>query len=197
MSHFVVFEGFRSGRYYLNDPANGHRSVSEEEFGRSFTGVVLIPEPGPGFRTGGRQPGVIRMVWQWLRPAKVSLAFAAVCGLLLTFPGLALPVLLSVLVDHVLHGEQATSWGPVLVSAALAAAGLTYLLNFLQQRCLRLLSIRLSIVHADRFLQHLLRLPAQYFAYRFAGDLSERVQLVDKVAISASTHLPVLLSNSS
>ena len=188
LSHFVVLEGFGRGRYYLNDPANGRRSVSEEEFGRSFTGIVLTAERGPAFEPGGARPGVVRLVWRWLRPVKSSLLFAAACGLLLALPGLALPVLLGVLVDHVLQGEQA-AWGAVLVAAAFAAAVSTYLLSYLQQRCLRFLSIRLSIVHADRFLRHLLRLPAQYFTRRFAGDLSERVQLVDKVATTASTHV--------
>ena len=194
LDHFVVLEGASRGRYHINDPANGRRSVTAEEFDRSFTGVVLLAERGPEFRPGGARPGgarpgIVRMLREWLRPVKAPLAFAAACGLLLAIPGLALPVLLGVMVDHVLGGGQAASWGPVLVAAAGAAAALTYLLVFLQQRCLRKLSIRLSVVHGDRFMQHLLRLPVQYFAHRFAGDLSQRVQLVDKVATTASTQL--------
>ena len=181
-NHFVVLEGFSRGRYYLNDPANGHRTVSEEEFDRAFTGVVLTLERGPNFQLGGGRVGVVRPLWQWLRTVKVPLLFAALCGLLLALPGLALPVLLSVFVDHVLGSSQAASWGAPLVAAAGAAAVAIYLLTYLQQRCLRKINIRLAVVHADRFLRHLLRLPVQYFSHRFAGDLTARVQLVDKVA---------------
>ena len=184
--HFVVFEGFSRGRYHLNDPANGHRTVTEEEFDRAFTGVVLLFERGPAFQPDGRRPGVVGPLWQWLRTVKMPLLFAALCGLLMALPGLALPILLSVFVDHVLGHPQAASWGPILIAGVVAAAGATYLLTYLQQRCLHRINIRLSVVHADRFLRHLFRLPVDYFTHRFTGDLTERVQLVDKVAATGS-----------
>ena len=187
-NHFVVLEGFGRGRYYLNDPANGRRAVGEETFSQGFTGIVLLLEPGPEFRSGGDRPGVMRRLWPWLRDVKGPLAFVAGYGLLLALPGLALPILLSVFVDHVLGGPQ-TSWGVFLVAASVAAGGLAYLLIWLQQRALRRLAIRLSVVHAERFLLRLFRLPVQYFAHRYAGDLTSRVQLIDEVAGVSSGQL--------
>ncbi len=186
-NHFVVLEGFRRDRYCLNDPANGRRTVSAEEFSRAFTGVVLVLEPGPGFQPGGTRPGIVRKLWPWLREVKVPLAFAAACGLLLAVPGLALPVLLSVFVDRVL-GAQQTEWGGLLVAAAVAAGALAYLLAWLQQRCLNRLAVRLSVVHAQQFVARLFRLPVEFFAHRFAGDLTVRSQLVDFVANGSSTY---------
>lgn len=185
-NHFVVLEGFSRGRYHLNDPANGHRSVTEEEFDRAFTGVVLLFEREPSFQPDGRRPGVVKPLWQWLRTVKVPLLFATLCGLLMALPGLALPILLSLFVDHVLGRPQAASWGAILIAAAVVAGGVAYLLTYLQQRCLRKINIRLSVVHADRFLRHLFRLPVDYFTHRFTGDLTDRVQLVDKVSATGS-----------
>ncbi len=51
-NHFVVVEGFGKNKVFLNDPASGHRIVTDEEFEQSFTGVVLVMEPGPEFREG-------------------------------------------------------------------------------------------------------------------------------------------------
>ena len=184
-NHFLVLEGCGADRFHLNDPANGRRSVSAEEFDRKFTGVVLVLEPGPDFQPGGARPGVIRQVWPWLRDVKAPLSFATACGLLMVVPGLALPLLLSLFVDLVLGGGEA-DWS-FLPLAAAAAAGFLYLLAWLQQRCLRRLAVRLSVVQANRLLSHLFRLPIRYFAHRFAGDLAARVQLVDVVATVGST----------
>ena len=183
--HFVVLEGIRPGRYYLNDPANGRRVVGEEDFSRSFTGVVLLFERGPEFRPGGSKPGILRLLWPWLRDTKQTLAFVALCGLMLPVPGLVLPALLSVFIDQVLVGS-ASSLGLALVGGAALAGATIYLLVWLQQRSLRLLAVRLSIVRSEHFISRLFRLPTQYFAHRFAGDVSSRAQLIDRVAASSS-----------
>lgn len=184
-NHFVVLEGFGPKVYHLNDPANGRRTVSEDAFDQAFTGVVMVMQPGPDFQRGGSRPGIVRQLWPWLRDVKGPLAFASLCGLLLALPGLILPVLLSVFVDHVL-GRQAGAWGVYVAAMAVVAAGLTYALTWLQQQSLQRVAIRLSVVHAERVLSRLFRLPAQFFAHRFAGDLMLRVQLIDEVAANAS-----------
>lgn len=183
--HFVVLEGIGPGRYYLNDPANGRRVVDEEDFSRSFTGIAITFQPGPDFRAVGSKPGVLKQLWPWLRNTKQALAFLALCGLMMSVPGLALPALLSVFVDRVLIGSAA-SLGLALVAGAALAGATTYLLVWLQQRSLRLLAVRLSVVQSDYFMARMLRLPTQYFAHRFAGDVSSRMQLIDKVADSSS-----------
>ncbi len=187
-NHFVVLEGIEQERYYLNDPANGRRTVNAETFDRAYTGVVLTAKPGEKFRPGGSPPGVLRELWPWFREVKSPLAFVAACGLLLALPGLALPVLLSLFVDYVLV-ESERSWGAAVVAAAVVAGALLYLLTWLQQRALRKLGIRLSVVHAERMLSRLFRLPVEYFAHRYAGDLTSRIQLIGDVASGSSRQL--------
>ena len=187
-NHFVVLEGIGQGRYYVNDPANGRRTVSAETFDRAYTGVVLTAKPGEKFRPGGSPPGVLRELWPWLREVKSPLAFVAACGLLLALPGLALPVLLSLFVDYVLV-ESERSWGAAVVAAAVVAGALLYLLTWLQQCALRKLGIRLSVVHAERMLSRLFSLPVEFFAHRYAGDLTSRIQLIGDVASGSSRQL--------
>ena len=49
-NHFVVLEGFVKDKVFINDPASGPRTISEEEFDMAFTGVVLTFEPGTEFQ---------------------------------------------------------------------------------------------------------------------------------------------------
>src|SRR5262245_25387410 len=45
-SHFVVLEGFKGNRVFLNDPAQGPHVVSLEELDGAFSGIVLTFRPG-------------------------------------------------------------------------------------------------------------------------------------------------------
>ena len=53
-NHFLVLEGFRGDRVALNDPALG-RTVTRDQFDRSYTGIVLTMEPNAEF--ANRWPG--------------------------------------------------------------------------------------------------------------------------------------------
>ena len=186
-NHFVVLEGFDKGRFLINDPGNGHRTISEEEFDHAFTGVTLTFEPGRHFQPGGIQPGLLYRILPWLRDVKGPLAFAMGCGLLLALPALLLPFLMSLFVDFVLSGRE-PAWGGVLTGGLLAAGGLLYLLTWLKERCLRRLSVRLSVDHAERFMARLFRLPMRFFSHRLSGDLTSRIQLLDSIADVATRH---------
>ena len=185
-NHFLVLEGFRGSDYLVNDPANGHRVIEDEEFDEGFTGVALSFRRGPEFRTGGARPGVLLRLWPWLREVTGPLAFALLCGLLLSIPALVLPLLLSLFVDDVLGGEE-PPWGTAIIAGVAASGLVVYLLTWLRQRCLRLLAVRLSVDHADRFIRRLFRLEMGFFTQRLSGDLASRVQLIDQIAVVATT----------
>ncbi len=91
-NHFVVVEGFRGGRVYLNDPAHGPRVVSDQEFDESFTGVVLVFEQGPEFQRGGAPPSVLRALRQPPAGPRIALAYAVLATLALVLPGLVMPM---------------------------------------------------------------------------------------------------------
>jgi NHLM bacteriocin system ABC transporter peptidase/ATP-binding protein len=180
-NHFLVVEGFSQDRVYLNDPATGPRSVSLEEFSHAYTGVVLVMEPGPEFKKGGRKDSVIEALWQRLRGSIGVLSYCMLAGLLLVIPGLAMPTFSQVFVDSILIERRAEWLRPLIIGMVITAA-VTGLLTLLQLQFLRRMKIKLSIGMSSQFLWHILRLPVSFYDQRFAGEISSRVNLNDSLA---------------
>jgi ATP-binding cassette subfamily C protein len=180
-SHFVVVEGYRAGRVYLNDPAWGPRTMPIEDFDRCYTGVVMTFQPGPEFRRGGTKRSVGRGVRTRLKGSSGPLAAATCAALLLVAPGLAIPALMGAFVDTVLV-EGLGDWGRPLVLGMGLAAAARGVLGAFQLRILRRLQNRLAVAETSRFMWHLLRLPASYYAQRAPGEVSSRLALNDQVA---------------
>ncbi|MEO6827365.1 MAG: NHLP family bacteriocin export ABC transporter peptidase/permease/ATPase subunit [Microbacteriaceae bacterium] len=194
-NHFVVVEGYAPGRWFLNDPAHGSRTVTDEEFDRSFTGVVLRLEPGPDFRRKGRPPAVLTSLAGRLRHSLGGLLFAVLAGLGLVIPGLAAAVLTKAFVDQVLVADQPGAIWPILGLLAGAAAAII-VLTVLRQQCLLRLETKLSVHSSGAFLWHILRLPVSFYAQRSAGELSGRVSRNDRVAVLLSSDVAAALIDS-
>ncbi|MBF0423880.1 MAG: hypothetical protein HQL73_12915, partial [Magnetococcales bacterium] len=100
-NHFLVFEGILKGTVHLNDPASGPRTVSLEELGEGFTGVVLALEPGPEFQRLGRSPSLWRALAGHLQNSLEAVGFVMLASLLLVIPSVLVPVFFKVFVDDI------------------------------------------------------------------------------------------------
>jgi ATP-binding cassette, subfamily C, bacterial len=180
-NHFLVVERFLKDSVDLNDPASGRRRVSAEEFEKSYTGVVLVMEPGSAFQPGGKKPGILPGLIGRLNYSRRAIAFCLIAGLLLTLPRLAVPAFSQVFVDEILLKNR-QEWLRPLVLGMLMTALLQGLLARLRLTYLRRLLIKLSVIMSGQFLWHTLRLPAEFYAQRYAGEISSRAELNDKVA---------------
>lgn len=187
-NHFLVVEGFGRDKVYLNDPATGRRTVPQEEFDQSFTGVVLTFEPGPTFSRGGRRRSLIAALGQRLRGATAGLAFVVLASLALVVPGLVLPSLISAFIDTYLVRGVSESLVPIL-GAMGASALLMAALTWLQQAALIKLDGRLALSGAGRFFWHVLRLPIAFYTQRYGGEIGARVAINDSIAQLLSARL--------
>jgi NHLM bacteriocin system ABC transporter peptidase/ATP-binding protein len=180
-NHFLVVEGFERGRVYLNDPASGPTSVTQEEFDLAFTGVVLSFKPTEAYKPSGRRPSMLAMLRRRLDGSRDALVFIALAGICLLLPGLVVPVFGMVFVDEVLVGGQ-SSLLPALLLAMAITAGLRAALTYLQRSALLKLVSRLGVKMSSGFLWHALRLPVGFYLARSPGDLADRVHANDSVA---------------
>ncbi|AOX02014.1 NHLP family bacteriocin export ABC transporter peptidase/permease/ATPase [Moorena producens PAL-8-15-08-1] len=180
-NHFLVVEGLSKHWVFLNDPATGPRRISWEEFDEGFTGVVLVIEPGPDFNKGGRKPSVILGLIDRLQGSVGAILYCILAGFLLVLPGLAIPVFSQVFVDEILV-ENRTEWLRPLILGMIITTVFQGILTLLRLRYLRKLSIKLAVGMSTRFLWHILRLPVRFYAQRYAGEISNRASLNNKVA---------------
>jgi NHLM bacteriocin system ABC transporter peptidase/ATP-binding protein len=187
-NHFVVLEGFRGEKVYLNDPAQGPRVISMEELDASFSGVVLTFAKGPDFKPGGEKPSLAGALRRRLIGSEAALSFVLLCGLFLVVPGLVIPTFSRIFVDEFLVAGRATIVKPLLVGMAVTLV-LQGFLTWLQQHFLLRLETKLALQTSSNFFNHILRLPVGYFAQRFAGEIGSRVAINDKVASVVSGKL--------
>lgn len=192
LNHFVVVEGFNSKRWYLNDPAEGPRTVTYEEFDRSLSGVALTFDKGPSFKEGGHKPSLINSLKRRATGMGTALTYAILTGLLLTFIGLVIPSFAKIYVDHYLMARE-EDWLKALLWVMLLTIFLNMAVTWLQQNILLKLNFKLALNSSSTFFGHLLRLPVDFFLQRYSGEIQSRVALNDRVASLLSGQLSVTM----
>ena len=180
-NHFLVFEGFRRDRVALNDPALGPRTVSLEEFDRSYTGIVLTMEPGPQFQRGGRAPSVWPVVVRRMTSEPMGALFILIAGLLLILPQLVMPVFAQIYLDEVIGNSMGQWLKPMLWAMALTI-GLQVALQHLQLVGTRSLEKRLTRRFAIGFEHQILALPERFYSQRHASDIAGRMSINASIA---------------
>lgn len=174
-NHFVVFEGFKKGFAYINDPAVGRRKLALEELDEGFTGIVLTFKVTENFKKEKKVNTAWSLIFGRLRGQYGVLFKLFYVGLLLVFPGLVLPVLSQVFIDDVLVGGY-TDWITKILVFMGFLVSLKAGLHFYRDLVLQKLRSKMALTSGMSFLAHMLRLPMSFFDQRYAGDLVNRMQ---------------------
>ncbi|MEO5356886.1 MAG: NHLP family bacteriocin export ABC transporter peptidase/permease/ATPase subunit [Nitrospirae bacterium YQR-1] len=193
-NHFVVLEGFKKDTVFINDPGSGPRRLTTEEFDGSFTGVILIFEKGPDFKKGGEKSNLLRTLAGRLKGSETALAYVVITSLFLIVPGIIIPVFSRIFIDDILLRGIKTWIYPLLWSMG-AVALINFLLTWLQQYYLVKLETKFAVTSSSKFLWHVLRLPIEFFTQRYAGDISSRVSINDRISTLLSGTLATNIIN--
>src|SRR5205823_2836697 len=128
-----------------------------------------------------------------LRRVSGALVVAGFASLLLAVVGLVQPAFILAMVDALGTGAAAVPWPYFALMAA--AVVVTAALTAVQQVHLARMQVVLSTLGHARFLRHLLRLPAGFFAQRSQADLTRRLQSNGQIAEILSRDVVAVLIN--
>ncbi len=174
-SHFVVFEGVKHGHFYINDPAQGRRVLTREEFDGSFTGIVLEFSKQPSFQVSPNEHTLYRFAKERLKGQGKTLLALLFLGIVLIAPGVLVPLFSQVFLDEIIV-KGTTGWMKWLLLFMLITMLFQGYFTYIRQKITLLLKSKLSLLSSDRMLAHMYRLPMIFFEQRMSGDLIQRIQ---------------------
>ena len=180
-NHFVVLEGIKGDKVFLNDPAMGRRTVKWDEFRTSYTGVALRVVPNENFKPEGHRYNIFKAVAEKLSRDKWAVLFIALLNLGMIIPGLASPVFSQIFLDDILTKKH-PDWMFNFCLAMTLSFVISGVMTWLQAVILTRWQQKLTLADSSKFFWHLLRLPMQFFNQRFAGEVAGRVSYNESIA---------------
>ena len=155
-NHFVVLEGIKNGKAYLNDPAMGRRTVPLEEFRTSYTGVSLYIEPGEDFVKAGHRYNVFKDLGKKLMEDHWAALFILILEFCAIIPGLAGPVMSQIFLDEILTRKH-LNWMTSFCMAMTASFILSGIMTWLRAVVLTQWQRKLTLADSSSYFWHLLK----------------------------------------
>ena len=193
-NHFVVLNGFRNGKVYINDPARGKITLSEEAFDEGFTGVFLMFEPGAAFVPSGSRKSTLEFAKKRLTGTKRLVVFMMLLSVIAAVFGLINPAMSRVFIDRLLTGQNPEWVMPFLIILSVLAV-IQLAVSWIQAIYSLRIQGKLAVVGNMTFMWKLLRLPMDFFSQRMNGDLLQRQNTNATIAGSLVNTLAPLLLN--
>ena len=188
-NHFIVLDGFKGSKVYINDPARGTVTMTFEQFDEGYTGICLMFEPAESFQPEGKPKSVIRFARERLKGAGSAIAFVSITTLISSLTGIILAGFSRVFLDQMLTGYDA-DWLYPFIFALSGITAIQIVSEWIHAVYSKKINGKMAIVGNMTFMWKLLRMPMRFFSQRMAGDLQQRQssnaeiagKLVDTVA---------------
>ena len=194
MNHFVVLDGFRGKKVYLNDPARGEVRISWEEFDRSFTGVAIFPVPSENFEPGGVRRSTLDFARKRLAGAGAAVVFVMLTTVISYLFGIVNAVTSRIFIDRLLTGIN-LEWLYPFVSILILLALIQLVAVWVKTIYSLRISGKMAVIGSTSYMWQVLCLPMEFFSQRLAGDIQSRMSGNASIAQTlVNTFAPLLLN---
>ena len=194
MNHFVVLDGFRGNQVYLNDPARGNITVTMEEFDECFTGVTVVPTPGPNFEPSGKPKSMLDFTRKRLVGAGAAVAFVMLTAAISYLFGIINSFTSRIFMDRLLTGVN-PDWIEPFMNMMIWLAIMQIIVAWAQAVYSLKINGKMSVIGSTSYMWKVLRLPMNFFSQRQAGDIQGRLALNTTIAGTLVNTLAPLLLN--
>ena len=192
-NHFVVLDGFKGNKVYINDPARGDVCISMEEFDESFTGICLMIEPSEDFAPGGAPKSIMSFAKERLKGTGAAFAMIIITTLISSLISIINPAFSRMFIDRLLTGQNPDWFYPFII-ALVAAAVIQIAVCWIKASYLLKVQGKFAVVADSSFMWHILRLPLEFFSQRMAGDIAGRQRINQGIASTfINTLAPMVL----
>ena len=193
-NHFVVCNGFRGNKVYINDPAKGAYTLSFEEFDAAFTKGCILLKPGEGFEPSGHRKSVREFATKRLKGTKEAMWFLAFITLITSIVGILDIIVARFFLDVMLPGKEPQLFWPfiagftvlALIRVEVAWIQAIYSLRF---------NGNMDVDGNGTFMWKVLRLPMEFFSQRMAGDIQQRKDTNGQISEQIVTNYAPMLVN--
>ena len=172
-NHFVVLDGFKNNKAYLNDPARGDYSVSMETFDKSFTGICLMFEPSDTFVPSGHQKSMLGFAKKRLHGASAAIVFIILTTLISSQVNIVNSGLSRIFIDRLLTNQN-PEWARGFILGLSALAAVQLIAGWIQAIYSLRINGKLAVIGSTTFMWKVLRMPMEFFSQRMAGDIQQR-----------------------
>lgn len=173
-NHFVVYDGYKNGKYKINNPAEGIVELSEEEFESSYSGICTTFAPTKKFVPGGVKDSIIDFLKENLSGAFPMVALVIITTLIITLVGILEPVFPRFFIDYLITGDVSKSWHKIFFTGFIIIGLIKIMVLWIRNSYLDKMEGKLAIYSSTKFLWHILSLPMDFFNQRYPGDIINR-----------------------
>ncbi len=193
-NHFVVLDGFKNNKAYINDPARGAIKISMEEFDESFTGVCIHIKPAEGFAPEGKKKSTLEFAKNRLKGAGTAVAMVMLTTIITYLFSMINPAMSKVFLDRLLTGKN-PEWLYPFTGIMIALAILQLIVQWVGTICSLKINGKMAMIGSTSYMWKVLRLPMEFFSQRMTGDIIQRQSTNASIASTlVSTVAPLVLN---
>ncbi|MBR5427525.1 MAG: NHLP family bacteriocin export ABC transporter peptidase/permease/ATPase subunit [Clostridia bacterium] len=193
-NHFIVLNGFRGNKVYINDPAKGSIVIPMEDFDKGYTGICLMFKPTESFVPSGKKKSILGFVRKRMQGTLAAVVFTALTTIILSLMSLINSGFTRVFMDQVLPGGHDDWLFPVIAGMS-GLAVIQIVVSWLNVVYSLRINGKLASVGETSYMWRVLHLPMEFFSQRLAGDILQRKSTNAGIASSIVNMVAPLLIN--